>query len=141
MIKKYKLILTILLFMLLTSMNNKGTYSWFTSELSASGGITNATTDSLIDIGNPEVIYTDANTIKINIPVTNVAELSIPIIVDNVEKIVTPSETYIFTVIREVSTEDEVPIRVIGFNKYIDEQVVVKIDITKFTSGSVIIAN
>lgn len=139
MIKRNKLCwLIILLFILLASMNNQGTYSWFTSEISANGGITNATTDRLIEIGEPEVRYEDDGIVWIHIPVTNIAELSIPITVDNVERIVRPEETVIFTIAKKVTVESNIPIEVIGFNKYIDEQIVVQLESTKLTSSAAI---
>lgn len=120
------------------SMNNP-TYSWFTSEISAKGSITNATTDSLIEIWNIELIYGEGN-VQIQIPVTNIASLSIPISVDGTEVIVNPSETYTFLVEKEINgDEQDISVQLTGFQNFIDEQIIIPIDATEIvTSGSAI---
>lgn len=120
------------------SMNNP-TYSWFTSEISAKGSITNATTDSLIEIGSIEVNYGEG-IIQIQIPVTNIASLGIPISVDGTEVIVNPSETYTFLVEKEIyGDEQDISVQLTGFQNFIDEQITIPIDATEMiTSGSAI---
>lgn len=130
MVKK---IIGLLIFSLAVSVNNP-TYSWFTSEASTKGNITNATTSSLINVGELEVEYME-EMIQVKIPVTNIATLSIPITVNGEERILYPAETYTFIVEKEV-TENEIVIHLIGFEKYIDEQYIIPVDPTKVITSS-----
>lgn len=137
MMKKIIGISSVIYMLLITSTGQ--TYSWFTSDVSTEGTITNATTESLIDIGNPNVDYKEGF-VQIAIPITNISSLSIPISVDDVEMIVHSYDTNIFTVEKEITEEmNSIGVKLIGFDYFIDEEIIIPLDSTQFiTSGAAI---
>lgn len=100
------------------------TYAWFTSEIKASGQITNATTKDLLTISTTDIIYHDNCEISQEIIIKNISDIKIPIKLVNYKQLLYPGESFQTSVKQNTSCMvNEVGYHLIGLNHYIDEMI------------------
>ncbi|MEH7299938.1 hypothetical protein [Neobacillus drentensis] len=115
-------------------------YAWMTASTSANGQIINSTATDLIKIKSNEVVYSKNGKADTSLSIENISGIEIPIKVElivNKQPLDTASvslePTDSFTVnwseITGIPMDAEsMEIKVIGFNKYIDERIIVPIE-------------
>ncbi|MCS0791317.1 hypothetical protein NX021_24620 [Cytobacillus firmus] len=112
----------ILIFCLLFYASKFHTYAGFTSEIKASGQITNATTKDLLTISTTDIIYHDNCEISQEIIIKNISDIKIPIQIVNYKHLLYPGELFQTSVKQNTSCMvNEVGYHLIGLNHYIDE--------------------
>lgn len=112
------------------------TAAYFTSETVSKGHIVNATTNDLLSIKPAVKAYDKNGVVQINMEVTNLSSVSIPIRFADIHETVKPGETVTKTVQKMVSADMKtVQIRIVGFNHYIDERVQIPIDGNKLVTS------
>ncbi|MGE8203779.1 hypothetical protein ACQKP0_04380 [Heyndrickxia sp. NPDC080065] len=123
---------TFLIYCMFFFISKFNTYAWFTSEIKASGQITNATTSDLLSISTNEISYQKNCTISQEIVIKNISNLNIPIqFIDQKEQL-DPGETFKTTINQIVScNETEINYHLVGLNHYIDEMIRVPLDQAK----------
>ncbi|KYD05940.1 hypothetical protein B4102_3113 [Heyndrickxia sporothermodurans] len=121
----FKLIqFTILIYCLFFIVGKANTYAWFTSEIKASGKITNATTKDLLSISKKEVSYLKNCEISQVISIKNISNMEIPVQLENEQKILSPGESFLAKINQAVSCEKtEVSYHLTGLKNYIDEMI------------------
>ncbi|QQZ07752.1 hypothetical protein [Heyndrickxia vini] len=121
----FKLIqFTILIYCLFFIIGKSNTYAWFTSEIKASGKITNATTEDLLSISKHEVSYLKNCEISQMISIKNISNMEIPVQLETEQKILSPGESYQTMINQTVSCEKkEVSYHLTGLKNYIDEMI------------------
>jgi hypothetical protein len=98
------------------------TYAWFTSEIKASGQITNATTKDLLTISTSEVSYLKNCEISQEITIKNISDIEFPIKLVDQNQLLAPGESFKTIINQFVScNEVEVNYHLIGLKHYIDE--------------------
>lgn len=103
-------------------VSNYHTYAWFTSEIKASGQITNATTKDLLTISTSDVNYYENCGISQEIIIKNISDIKIPIKLVNYKQLLYPGESFKTSIKQKISCEiNEVGYHLIGLNHYIDE--------------------
>ncbi|ASK63526.1 hypothetical protein CFK37_15875 [Virgibacillus phasianinus] len=75
----------IILYLLIFSIMRYDTFAWFTSQSSASGEITNATTSDLLQI-NGEIQYGENCQLKSSITIKNISTIDIPLSIERISK-------------------------------------------------------
>ncbi|MBX9975079.1 hypothetical protein [Cytobacillus firmus] len=114
----------ILMFCMFFYVSKFHTYAWFTSEIKASGQITNATTKDLLTISTTDIIYHDNCEISQEIIIKNISDIKIPIKLVNYKQLLYPGESFQTSVKQNTSCMvNEVGYHLIGLNHYIDEMI------------------
>lgn len=115
-------------------------YAWLTASSSANGQIINSTASDLIKVKSDEVVYSKNGKAETNLSIENITGIEIPIKVElivNKQTLNTASVSLepkdSFTVSWDEITDipldaESMEIKVIGFNRYIDEKIVVPIE-------------
>ncbi|NQD67768.1 hypothetical protein HP456_17810 [Bacillus haikouensis] len=114
----------ILIYCLFFLAGRLDTYAWFTSEIKATGQITNATTEDLLSISTSDIIYHTNCEISQELIIKNISDIKIPIKLVNNEQLLDPGESFKTSVKQTISCEKtEVGYHLIGLNHYIDEMI------------------
>jgi len=112
------------------------TYAWFTSEIKASGQITNATTKDLLTISTTDIIYHDNCEISQEIIIKNISDIKIPIKLVNYKQLLYPGESFNTSIKQKISCKiNEVGYHLIGLNHYIDEIIQVPLNREKLLAS------
>lgn len=120
---------TILIYCMFFFVSKFHTYAWFTSEIRASGQITNATTEDLLSISTSNVSYLENCEISMKVIIRNISDMEIPIKLVDQNQLLKPGETFKTTINQFVSCEEtEINYHLLGLNQYIDEFIRVPLD-------------
>ncbi|WP_200411053.1 hypothetical protein [Virgibacillus salexigens] len=99
------------------------------SETESYGKVVNATTKDLLDIDADLLSFDAACVTNIEIKIKNIADVEIPIKLDEKKLQLSPGELFSEVVTRKVSCEaEQVNFHLIGFNSFIDEIIIVSFD-------------
>lgn len=120
---------SLLIYCLFYIVGKYNTYAWFTSEIKASGQITNATTKDLLAISTNDISYLNNCKISQEIVIENISNMEIPIQLEEQHKKLKPGESFKTTMNQLVSCEtSDVSYHLVGLNHYIDEMISVPLD-------------
>lgn len=113
-----------MVFLLSLAIAKADTAAWFVSETEAEGHMVNASTEDLISI-NPKVISYDANCVtSIQIDITNISEIEVPIQLKDFQETLSPGESFSKVLEEKVACDaTETTIDITGLNHYIEESI------------------
>jgi hypothetical protein len=126
-------------FILLYLKSLPASFAWFHADSSATGEIVNATTANLLEIGSVQTDYLEDGTVKSTLSIKNISNISIPV---KAEFLLNQEVIGISTILLEPDgtfspdfeavklndgAENDLKIRVIGFNQYIDEIITLRV--------------
>lgn len=128
-----------MVFLLSLAIAKADTAAWFVSETEATGHMVNPSTENLITI-NPKVISYEANCVtNIQIEITNISEIDIPIQLKDFQETLSPGESFSKVLEEEVACDEiETTIDITGLNHYIEESICISLhrELLKETSES-----